>query len=346
MIKPYYACKNNVLEVYSHDDGDYTHTVEYKYEYDSDGFPTKRTAEGTHRATYGDDPITYDTTITRYTYITKAKTAAAETETSGGGTQNTPDNASATDVTNDNGETTENYGEYIFEKECKVILLECIPDDNGKCLRKFKYDEQYRIVEIYQYHYFNGTTEQEHSTTTKITYADNLITAEEFYYSGSKGNTVNFAINGNTVTVKQNNSQSPITLTLNNDGYIVRKGDDNWGHTYQYQDGNLIKRDDGGIEIYNYKKYDSKKSPFYNCNSPKWLLQYLSNFEYSSKNNVLESEYVYAGEYVGYGTDTSVYEYEYDSDGFPTKETIKTFKEDTEVGKTVTYFILSYHCGT
>jgi hypothetical protein len=80
LIEPYYACKNNVLEEYFHDDRDNTHTVEYKYEYDSDGFPTKRTAERTHRATYGDDPITYDTTITRYTYITKTKTVSAQTE--------------------------------------------------------------------------------------------------------------------------------------------------------------------------------------------------------------------------------------------------------------------------
>jgi hypothetical protein len=62
--RAYYACKNNVLEVYSHDDGrDYTHTVEYEYEYDSDGFPTKQTGIFKEETR----------TTSRYTYIDRMK---------------------------------------------------------------------------------------------------------------------------------------------------------------------------------------------------------------------------------------------------------------------------------
>jgi hypothetical protein len=59
--------KNNILESRFSSEGGSIDT-KYKYEYDRDGFPTKRTAEGTHRGTYEDDPITYDTTITHFTY--------------------------------------------------------------------------------------------------------------------------------------------------------------------------------------------------------------------------------------------------------------------------------------
>jgi len=191
-----------------------------------------------------------------------------------------------------------------------VKLLESITDESGEVQRKFEYDKQNRLVKI---------------DDKTITYAGNLITA----------GTQKFVINGNTVTIDE------YTLTIDKDGYIVSKigglygcGDDDkkdengepikvtYHEEYHYEDGNLTQMNDNGgdCEIfvggsYNYK-YDSQKSPFSASNTPKWLLQYLLEPHYASKNNVIENS-------IG-GSDcypTYKYQYEYASDGFPTKET-------------------------
>jgi len=187
-----------------------------------------------------------------------------------------------------------------------VKLLESISrDDDGNIGRKYKYDEQKRLVEMYRYHYFNNVTKQEVSTTTKITYSGNFIWVEEFHYDGSKGNSASFTINGNTVTVNGKSS-----FTINKDGYIVEE--------YKYKDGNIIKYEYSD-EVHNFK-YDDKKSPFTNSNTPKWLFQYLYDptlyAKYASKNNVVEE--AYNGENIG--NETTASKYEYDDDGFPIKE--------------------------
>jgi hypothetical protein len=189
-------------------------------------------------------------------------------------------------------------------------LLECFADENGKCTRKFEYDKQNRLVKI---------------DDETITYADNLITA------GTK----KFVIKGNTVTIDE------YTLTIDKNGYIVSKigglggcGDDDkkdendepikvtYREEYHYEDGNLTRMNHNGgdCEIfvggsYNYE-YDSQKSPFSASNTPKWLLQHLLEPHNASKNNVIETS-------IG-GSDcypTYKYQYEYASNGLPTKET-------------------------
>ncbi|MCL1966662.1 MAG: hypothetical protein FWF67_02135 [Fibromonadales bacterium] len=187
------------------------------------------------------------------------------------------------------------------------LLESTIDGGDGRILpMKLKYDSQNRIVEKYQYYYFNNITKQEVSTTTKITYGDNSITGEKFHYDGSKdGNPVKFVINGNTVTVNGKSS-----FTINKDGYIVGE--------YKYKDGNII-RYEFSDNVHNFK-YDDKKSPFTNSNTPKWLFQYLyghtSYAECASKNNVVEE--AYNGEYIG--NETTASKYEYDEDGFPIKK--------------------------
>ncbi|MDR2554769.1 MAG: hypothetical protein LBC64_05010 [Fibromonadaceae bacterium] len=223
-----------------------------------------------------------------------------------------------------------------------VKLLESITDESGGLISKFEYDKQNRIVKKYNYY------EKKLNYTETITYADNIVTIEEVYESGSK-NTRKFVINGNTVTIEGGS-----TFTINKDGYFVRLEYDKGFKTYKYRDdGNPIGREEeytsDGITIASYAnmdKYDDKKSPFYNCNSPKWLLQHglnvLSSFyEYGfiSKNNVLEIN-------VGGENDfTTVYKYEYDGDGFPVKMTAEQAYEDVgsdKIIKTITITRFTY----
>ena len=193
-------------------------------------------------------------------------------------------------------------------------LLACIADESGDCVTKFEYDKQNRIVLMY-----NG------ADGTRIAYADNLITV------GDK----KFVIKGNTVTVDKE------TLTIDKNGYIVRSKDGGsegcsdsdpnvsvpYHAEYQYKDGNLtVISDNGGdceilVGSRTDYEYDNRKSPFSNCKTPKWLLQYLFRRHpvyapyYASENNVKK---------VDYGPDTFMiidHKYEYDGDGFPTKRT-------------------------
>jgi len=187
-----------------------------------------------------------------------------------------------------------------------VKLLETITDESGNVQKRFEYDKQNRIVKI-----DNDT----------ITYADNLITV----------GTQKYVINGNTVTVDGS------SFTIDKDGYFVKREGEGWALTLEYRDGNLIKRSIKGelpsVDVMD--KYDDKKSPFFNCNSPKWLLYELrildSYITFISKNNVLEMNTQ------GDNNITRVYKYEYDGDGFPTKLTKEETDEDNTT-RTITRF--------
>ncbi|MDR2694579.1 MAG: hypothetical protein LBB74_10260 [Chitinispirillales bacterium] len=190
-----------------------------------------------------------------------------------------------------------------------VKLLESITDDSGNVLTKFEYDGQNRIVKRYEY------SEGKLSSTTTVTYTDNLVTVKE-----NNGEDVKkYVINGDTVT------EGSTTLTVNKDGTIDGIFDENWecGCAYRYQDGNLIEGQCCVTTTY-YKGYDNKKSPFSNSGTPKWLFKHLS------KNNVLEKR-VPDGDGMDEAHSARVqYEYEYDGDGFPTKQTEKMSGIDFE----------------
>ena len=206
-------------------------------------------------------------------------------------------------------------------------LLECIADENGNCIQKFEYDEQNRIVKIHRH------PDGELLPITKmITYGDNSVTVEEIYRDNSK-NTINFIRNGNTITRKEGQSE---TITVNKDGYIgKREGEreeEGWSVTYQYKDGNLIKNGSGNYE------YDSKPSPFSNCNTPKWLLQLLLSPTYASKNNLVKHNDSSSYDGKMSWRYTYKYKYEYDSDGFPVKVTKTFYGEEGDVVNTTTRY--------
>jgi len=174
----------------------------------------------------------------------------------------------------------------------KVQLVKTMTFDNGT-FWNFEYDEKNRIT----------TMSGEGLRTLTFTYSgDDLVKllAEDVIYDFSKsGNTI--TINGNW-----NGEISTTTIELNNDGYLIASG----STAYQYLDGNLVAASNDKY------KYDDKKSPFYNCKTPKWALvwRFMRGWNICSfaiKNNVTEVCY--------YSKDCLEYTYEYDENGFPTK---------------------------
>ncbi|MDR2579067.1 MAG: hypothetical protein LBC70_09740 [Chitinispirillales bacterium] len=192
---------------------------------------------------------------------------------------------------------------------------------------KFEYDNKNRIVKT--------SSGREFRT---ITYnRDGSVEIARYNFDKSERlATSHFYRDGNTITVLDN-SQIPETLTVNEDGYIVsseRSTDWMSVKTYQYQDGNLIKLTDASRQVSSNTEhlhivefeYDDKKSPFLNCNTPGWLLQYLAgsvSTDLGLKNNIIEVR----SDVRGAELTTFKYEYEYDGDGFPTKQTMRVSHE-------------------
>jgi YD repeat-containing protein len=196
---------------------------------------------------------------------------------------------------------------------------------NGKCvklpeeiitegMKVFKYDTRNRLVEVV-------VSDGEGSGVFQIlTYNGNDLAtikkASMIVDEGLSDTTVLNIGKGNTMSIKDNIYNRTEIITVNNDGYIIRleyRYDDGTIdksiYTYQYQDGNLASEtlSESGKESVTKYKYDNKKSPFNNSNTPKWILQYFSKPIYASKNNPVSRNSV-------------VYKYKYDSDGFPTEQ--------------------------
>jgi hypothetical protein len=398
-----YTSKNNVLESEISSEN----TIEYTYEYDSDGFPIKQTREVSGNNNYYET----GTTITRYTYITKTKTASAETEPSAEKTEPavqcndtllidetgiiwgiydymTADEAA--DVAGYVYETNEKFEKLgikeidfggfvrakvrylsfaldkgkrsvldIVDKSFTALLykkgkepievgleghdweaiskyLQMNPKDVKKKLgyivklpisivstlsapeekfqKKFEYDDQNRIVKIYEGDDF------ENITTITYNNSDNDVTV----------GTTSFIRRDDIITVTYAGG-STATLSSNGEACFLLAG--NGSTTYQYENCNLIKTvyEPSGDVYYN--KFDDKKSPFSSSNTPKWLIQYLENFDKldACRNNVIESGAVGS-------SNPSKSEYEYDSDGFPTKRIQETWNFEWDYWMTTTTF--------
>jgi len=186
-----------------------------------------------------------------------------------------------------------------------VKRLEYITDDVGDLIEKFEYDDKNRLVKVYEY---NVIRSYEHGVTVGFDYGEGKIASTKtITYNGDDSVTVDaekFVKNGNTITSKSD------TITINEDGYLVSYV--SHGDSYQYQDGNMTEQKEEWPRSYSYSKFDDKKTPFSNTNTPKWLLLHLVDKTYANKNNVLKKE----------GRACWVdYTYEYNSEGLPTKRT-------------------------
>jgi len=225
-----------------------------------------------------------------------------------------------------------------------IKLLETITwnwgDDEDSFVTKFEYDDQNRIIKISDY--------LEDFIKT-LTYGDDWIKVTWTWVTYDEYSEVVLTKTGNnTITLSSNDDDYSETLTIDNDGYLSKwvslafeEGSySSQEVTFQYQNGNLIKMTNiyiwGGIkgreDVFEFK-YDDKKSPFYHCKTPKWFMQFWFFFDdifgIGFKNNIIE-EIRFGGE-IGFGnfSFSIEYIYEYDSDGFPTKQTV-THKRDGE----------------
>ena len=217
--------------------------------------------------------------------------------------------------------------------EAKLLVTET----KGGHIRKFMYDDQNRIKEIWDYSggtLLNKTVltyEGEELTKLEDTYFENgiieLYTAPTYFLK--KGNTIRVR----AVMISEEEEQGSSMkreMILNKDGLpeIV----DESPHSVvdlTYLNGNLTKYSVREKYDINYT-YSALRSPYSSSNTPKWFLIWRF-YEGGSHNALIKSE----------GNNSTTYEYVFDSDGFPTKRTAKS--SDSIVGAvTITEYEYNY----
>ena len=224
------------------------------------------------------------------------------------------------------------------EDNLKVQLLETISYD-GKLRQKFEYDDQYRISKIINYQDIPN---------------ENVISYIQMYSYDSDGDLISvyYDLNQDDVDINYLNTipkpfenkiiTNGTTIELNNEGLPIKienrmefgNGDiGSSSEVIEYENGNIKNStfvsvrtgNDPWTIIINNLAFDDKKTPFYNCTTPKWalvqnfgniqnniLLQTVSN----SHNPVEESEVI-------------THTYTYDTAGFPkTKNGVGWFENE------------------
>ena len=211
-----------------------------------------------------------------------------------------------------------------------VKLLESMTSD-GAFTYKYEYDDKNRLVK--SYFYYLGNLNQ----TRAITYVgDDLVTVEDVYEENPENNGVtNIVVAGNRITFRCSLSLSgerSYILTVNKAGQITSSESScEGGHrvlTFQYRGGNLVKSANGA-EVAKIE-YDDKKSPLYHSRTPKWLLQHYFSNAFANKNNAVDAQIAPSLRYVT--------AYEYDSDGFPVRQTTTVIQDGEEVHSDITTF--------
>jgi len=217
------------------------------------------------------------------------------------------------------------------DENSKVQLLKSITTyHDGIWSVNFEYDDKDRITTIFS---------DEIDVRVIFTYnGDDLV--KVMGYVG----TMDFSKNGNKITVLWN--EEVIVIELNSDEYPIKASwengvggfhyfNKNGTSIYQYLDDNVSSVSFDGEQsvmgsnvksITQKYKYDNKKSPFYNCKTPKWfpihfcISSWWWHGFYGVKNNVTEFTYTSIEEDTGdIPTSTYTYTYEYDNNGFATK---------------------------
>ena len=210
----------------------------------------------------------------------------------------------------------------------KVKLLETLTGPYG-AFDKFEYDSQNRLSKYTRYNSGGELLE-----TRALTYSGNDLVKTEF----NSAQLHEYTKSGNKITAILSSDVTQ-TWDLNNDGQLIKYVGEIVGNSqvinYLYQNGNIVKYTyvytyaEGGTHevILDEYKYDDIKSPMYNCTTPQWYLIY-SFMDISTANNVTEEKWSVNSDI---GVQTNRYEYEYDSDGYPTKRTITHSNGSKEV---------------
>jgi len=207
----------------------------------------------------------------------------------------------------------------------KIQLPESTTYSDGRTER-YEYDNENRIAKIL-YCDKSGTMTYSYA----ITYSgDNFIKSVlTTGFDSAFVATVEYSKSGNkiTVTIKSNNRDSIDTaiVDLDNDGFptkyeAITDVVSSVG-VYEIHSGNLTKHSYKVVRVGAMTlegsddcKYDNKKSPFFQCKTPKWWW-ILSDKCMSTQNNVIERS-KNSGEKIEY-------KYEFDNAGYPTKCTAK-----------------------
>ena len=192
----------------------------------------------------------------------------------------------------------------------KVQLVKTITYYDGKSTfyRNYEYDKKKRITSISGYYEGGEVTD----IITLMYSGDDLVRLT--YIIGDELDLlVNFTKKGNKITATFGFGEGIYGVAeLNSDGEPIVMEVFEKSVNFQYFDGNLLKADHHDDFVITYK-YDNKKSPFYNCKTPKWLpicYDYGLPHILAMKNNVIEYS---AGE------SWEEFIYEYDNNGFPTE---------------------------
>ena len=204
------------------------------------------------------------------------------------------------------------------------LLTEIIHvDEWGESSIAFEYDNQNRITRI-----IHSDEWGIGSRTLNYNNAGDLVSI-----TFDDGNVETFNRIGNIITVTWQDESESETLELNAQGFL-EKWTSEWGYednwhkgvmTFQYQGRNMIEflseeeyMEDGEhffrSETHTFT-YDDRKSPFYNCNTPQWvlLLAFIDDY-YGIYNNVKTA--------ISEGEWSLMFEYTYNDAGFPTSRTV------------------------
>ena len=213
-------------------------------------------------------------------------------------------------------------------KKEKVQLLETAIYSYGGH-SEYEYDDQNRLTKMYWY------CEDGHLTSLRtFIYSETDLVKIRYEEIGNPESalTEEFTRNGNEITIKTTDADGYhiSTLVLDEAGYpvklLTRKYDDYlYIFNYIVVDGNLIQswhdeiwNDEKTSDIATAYKYDTNKSRFYYCNTPRWFMIW-SGFD-PGRNNITE---------ITWGSDIRYeYVYEYDPAGFPVTRTIIQIHSD------------------
>ena len=218
-----------------------------------------------------------------------------------------------------------------------VQLLKSGCSADGLHRTEYEYDNMNRITKIYQY----GGEE----------ISKNLVIYENTFTYNSEGDVVSqnrkSDVHGQNFTIIYSRTGNKILFGGNEneyaelDGELLVKysyesswedddgklGKNTWLQTYEYQNANLTKHTRGSKTIYDgitysestnintYTSYDDKKTPFYCCKTPKWILIFFNPAWFSS--GYIQNNWLAMDSKDTWGNTTSTNTYTYDDADFP-----------------------------
>lgn len=219
----------------------------------------------------------------------------------------------------------------------EIKLLESItyPGSTYNEVIRFEYDDRNRLIKV-----INHNDEIFTLTYNGSDLAGVLRTTNSGGWGIDYG-TMSFHIGRNSIRISSFHSET--VLSVNYEGYIIKSAMTGLGErsdtTYQYHGGNLIKHSTAAVfesetdfsgeaieNIVEYK-YDDMISPFFHCNTPKWFVHYM--YDLGLNNNIIERR-------DSPGGNIYTYAYEYDTDGYPARQTM-TSPNGSTVVTTFTY---------